>query len=349
MEKSCDIQRLRERLLVPPGKLRLVIDSDAKNEIDDQFAISWALLSPERFSVEAVYAVPFSHTSYQHNLGNLDFSVNEIPAEGMLKSYEEIIKLFSLIGEDSTGRVFKGADRFSEAYGKPVMSEAVDDLIRRGMSRSETLYVAAMGACTNIASALMLEPELRSRICVIWLGGQPPHFFHGREFNLTQDPYAARYLFDCGVPLVWVPCMNVASDIILSDSDVREKLLGKSDIATYLARMVLSQFTDQEKANTRATARRLINLKGRDDLDEEYLSMFSSEHVAWSRPIWDVSTIAFLKNPGWTQSTLMSAPIIRDDSSMIMCDESRHKLRVVNYCQRDLILGDMAACLTGGK
>ena len=49
----------RARRLCPPaGKLRLAIDSDAKNEVDDQFAIAWALRSPERFSVEAIYAVP---------------------------------------------------------------------------------------------------------------------------------------------------------------------------------------------------------------------------------------------------------------------------------------------------
>ena len=41
----------RERLTVPTGKIRLVIDTDAKNEVDDQFAIAWALRSPERFQV----------------------------------------------------------------------------------------------------------------------------------------------------------------------------------------------------------------------------------------------------------------------------------------------------------
>ena len=64
---------LWQRRIPLPGKLRLVIDSDAKNEVDDQFAISWALRSPERFQVEAVYAVPFSHTSYRHNLGQKDY------------------------------------------------------------------------------------------------------------------------------------------------------------------------------------------------------------------------------------------------------------------------------------
>ena len=81
-----DDKTRRQKLSVPPGKIRLVIDSDAKNEIDDQFAISWALRSPERFQVEAVYAAPFSHTVFQRNLGNMEYPIIELPDEGMEQS-----------------------------------------------------------------------------------------------------------------------------------------------------------------------------------------------------------------------------------------------------------------------
>lgn len=51
----------RERLIPPiERKVHAVIDSDTYNEVDDQFAISYALLSPDRIDVEAVYAAPFS-------------------------------------------------------------------------------------------------------------------------------------------------------------------------------------------------------------------------------------------------------------------------------------------------
>ncbi len=41
-------------------RLLVVIDTDAANEIDDPFAIAWALLSIERLDVRGVYAVPHS-------------------------------------------------------------------------------------------------------------------------------------------------------------------------------------------------------------------------------------------------------------------------------------------------
>lgn len=332
-----------ERMIVPTGKLRLVIDSDAKNEVDDQFAISWALRCPQRFSVEAVYAAPFSHTFFHRNLGNPEPAVYECPKAGMEQSYQEIIKLFSLLGENPEGRVFRGAEHYIQ--DEPVMSEAVEDLIRRGMESEEPLYVVAIGAATNVASALMAEPKLADHIVVIWLGGQPPHFPYGIEFNLTQDIRAAQHLFNCGVPMVWVPCMGVASLLSLSDADVREKLMGKSRIGTYLAEIVLQQFTNLEKATTRAANHRRLNMRGRDDMTEEYLAQFPSSHVSWSRPIWDISTIAFLRNPNWTSSSLIPAPVLGDDCSYGICPPDRHLIRAVNYCQRDLILGDALACL----
>lgn len=41
------------------GKINMVLDTDTYNEVDDQFALMYALRSPERLNVEAIYAAPF--------------------------------------------------------------------------------------------------------------------------------------------------------------------------------------------------------------------------------------------------------------------------------------------------
>ena len=47
----------RLELLEPPADhVRMVLDTDTYNEIDDQFALVYALLSPERITCEAIYA-----------------------------------------------------------------------------------------------------------------------------------------------------------------------------------------------------------------------------------------------------------------------------------------------------
>ena len=53
-----DIDRLK-RLTLPTEKIRIVLDTDTYNEIDDQFALVYSLLSPEKIDLEAVYAAPF--------------------------------------------------------------------------------------------------------------------------------------------------------------------------------------------------------------------------------------------------------------------------------------------------
>ena len=76
------------RSLLEPreGKLRVVLDTDTYNEIDDQFAVVHALLSGDRLDVEAIYAAPF------HN------NRSEGPADGMRKSFEEIGRLLDRMG-----------------------------------------------------------------------------------------------------------------------------------------------------------------------------------------------------------------------------------------------------------
>ena len=83
-----DQQRMK-CLTVPTQKIDVVLDTDAYNEIDDQFAISYLLKSKERFHVRAICAAPFLNKR------------SESAKDGMEKSYKEIFKLLSLMGEKS--------------------------------------------------------------------------------------------------------------------------------------------------------------------------------------------------------------------------------------------------------
>ena len=50
------------RLTPKGGRVQMVLDTDTYNEVDDQFALSYALMSSDRLDVQAVYAAPFSGT-----------------------------------------------------------------------------------------------------------------------------------------------------------------------------------------------------------------------------------------------------------------------------------------------
>src|SRR5690606_32522189 len=89
-----------QRLEPPRGRVSLVLDTDAYNEVDDQFALVHALLSPEKLRVEAVYAAPF------HNCRSAG------PADGMERSFEEILRLLELLDHPAAGLVYRGATSF---------------------------------------------------------------------------------------------------------------------------------------------------------------------------------------------------------------------------------------------
>ena len=166
-------------LELPEGKIDMVLDTDTFNEVDDQFALAYALLSPERLNVEAIYAAPFYNS---RSTGAKD---------GMEKSYQEIQRLLGKMNR--TENVLRGSDAFLQESGY-VDSPAARDLVERAMARAdgERLYVVAIGAITNVASAILMEPEICEKIAVVWLGGHPTSYPTALEFNLSQDVRAAR-------------------------------------------------------------------------------------------------------------------------------------------------------------
>ena len=69
------IEQRIKNLSVPRGTVDVVLDTDAYNEIDDQFAISYLIKSKEKLNTKAIYAAPFLNGK----------SVS--PKDGMEKSY----------------------------------------------------------------------------------------------------------------------------------------------------------------------------------------------------------------------------------------------------------------------
>lgn len=244
------------RNLTPPtGKVDVVLDTDAYNEIDDQFAISYLLHAGERLSPVRFYAAPF------HN------EKSSGPEDGMLKSYEEILHLLRLADrEDLEEIVLQGSPRYLQDEETPVLSPAAHDLTQLAMEYSpeRPLYVVAIGAITNVASALLLRPEIAENIVIVWLGGNARHLPHTKEFNMMQDIAAARVVMGSGAPFIQLPCDGVVKQFTVSGAELEHWLKGKNRLADYLA-----TYTIQEA--------------------ERYAA-----GTPWTRVVWDVTAVAWL-------------------------------------------------------
>ncbi len=290
---------LRRRRLTPPtGRIRAVLDTDTFNEIDDQFAVAYAMLSPEKIDLRAITAAPFFNNR------------SSGPADGMEKSYEEIGRLLALIGAPAGQFAFRGATTYLPNRNTPVDSPAarrIIELAHEARRAGETLYVPAIAAITNVASALLLDPSIAGDITVVWLGGQPFYWENNREFNLSQDVPAAQVIFDSGVPLVFIPCASVAELLMVTIPELDARCGNCGPLGDFLYH------------------------RTRD---------YMLEAGCDSKVIWDIATIGWFLQPDAFSTAPVPAPRLRNDGSWGNA-RGRHELLLVRHIRRDLIFRDL--------
>ena len=299
----------RVQLLEPPvGRVRVVLDTDAANEIDDQFAITYALLSQERLDVEAIYAAPFQQP-WPPATDSGPASSGVSPADGMVRSYAEIRRVLEALGAaEPGGGVRLGAEAWLPDAGTPVPSPAAEDLIdraREGAPDGDLLYVVALGAPTNVASALLAAPAIAGRVVIVWLGGNGTWWTPAGEYNAVQDRHASRVLFDSGVPLVHVPCRQVTEKLVTTHEEVEQMVRGFGVVGDYLA-----------------------------DLYRGY------DHGSRRmKELWDLGAVAWLVAPQSCPSTLTTSPVFHDEVTWGH-DASRHLIREVRDIDADAVFAD---------
>jgi inosine-uridine nucleoside N-ribohydrolase len=292
---------LLKRLRKPSGPVDVVLDTDAFNEVDDQFALAFLLKFPEKLHLKAIYAAPFFNDA-----APFFNKKSSSPRDGMEKSYDEIIKILALMKrEDLTSMVKRGSPAFLPSETMPVDSPAARSLAELAMSYSgdKPLYVLAIGAITNVASALLLKPEIKDRIVVIWLGGNAFHWPENREFNLCQDIAAARVLFGCGTAVVLLPCMGVVSSFAATGPEMEYWLRGKNELCNYLIDAAAEFALEKQKVPT------------------------------WAKVIWDVTTVAWLLDGDYMLDRLEPSPIPQYDHHYSF-DKGRHFIRYVYHINR---------------
>ena len=305
-DMSIDNARLIRRLEKPKGRVDVVIDTDTYNEIDDQYALSYLIKSDEKLDLKAIYAAPFFN---EKSTG---------PADGMEKSYREIMNVLTLLErEDLKQVVYRGSTEYMPSETEPVISDAAKDLAKRAMDYTEEhpLYVVAIAAITNVASALLLNPDIKNRIVLIWLGGNATNWPDNKEFNLYQDVAGARIVFGCGVPLVQLPCMGVVSAFTTSGPELEYHLRGKNKLCDYLVNVT----------TTEAAA--------------------CNGGPVWTRPIWDVTAVAWLLDGDFEEDCLIHSPIPEYDNRYAF-DNNRHFIKYVYHIKRDKLFADLFAKLS---
>ena len=342
-----------ERLLEPPrGPVRMLLDTDTANEIDDQFALAWALLSEDRIKVEGVTAEPYSFQHHRPELLRADAIINgggprdkeEVslvgqyrswveglrglgkdpadlafvpPDEGMERSYAEILTVYEKLGQDPGNLVFRGSPGYLTSFDEPIRSHATDHIIERALAPAELpLYLTAIGCITNIASAMLLAPEMIKNVVVVWTSAYPSnsHLNNAPSLNLVQDKLASQLLFECGVAHVYLPGFHVGAQLKISLPEMQKWVRGKGAIGDYLYHLFTHNPIHEQRGTT------------------------GIEWRTWI--VWDMINIAWLINPDWVPSDIRPSPRLGDDLYWQHHGE-RHPMREAHDVNRDAIFYDL--------
>ncbi|MDE7436709.1 MAG: nucleoside hydrolase [Lachnospiraceae bacterium] len=289
------------RLKKPEGPVDVVLDTDTFNEIDDQFALSYLVKSENELRLQGIYAAPFLNKRASS------------PEDGMERSYQEIYRVLELLErEDLKSKVHRGSASYLPDEHTPVHSDAAEHLAELAMQYTEEkpLYVIAIAAITNIASALLLKPEIADRIVVVWLGGESFEWPHNREFNCYQDVAAVRVVFDSKAAVVLLPCMGVVSAFATTRYELEHWLKGKNKLCDYLCDVVIGEAEENNRGKF------------------------------WSKPIWDVCAVAWLLKGDFMADRLEPAPIAEYDDRWAF-DKTRPLIRYVYHIYRDRLIEDL--------
>ncbi len=198
---------------------QVIVDADSGNEVDDLFALVRLLLEPT-LEVTALNAAHWqtSHWTEPRSMENSHRVNQQLLGELQLE-----VKTF----RGAPARMYDWGDRAQH-------SAAAYEIIRQAVAQEE-VTVVALGALTNIASAVFIQPTIAKQLKVYWLGTTldfETSVLKRNDFNPLMDPYALDYLLDSEVEMHIMP-INVAVAMEVEYTELKGAI-GKHPIGAYL-------------------------------------------------------------------------------------------------------------------
>ncbi len=298
-------------------KVRIIIDTDANNELDDQHALAYAFANQNFFRIEGITV---NNTQVGEGI------------EGQWKEAVRITRLFDLWPQMP---VLKGADGNYEEISKIMEGEfdgkeAVDFIIEHSSRKEETpLTVIALGKLTNIALALDKDPGLKDRIKVVWLGSNYPD---PGEYNLVNDPASLNRVLDSKVDfemaLVAYGREDGTAAVSISIDKVRKDFPGMGPV-------IIDSIEGRNGGYFRNFGDYAVNLW-------ENIELYGEEG---SRSLFDLAAVAIVKNPDYAEK-IMIPPSRYKEGGWKEISTKEDSITMVHNFNREAILNDFYRSLS---
>ena len=204
---------------------KLLIDTDCGS--DDAVALVMALRDPD---IEVVgFTIPSGNCEMNQAAENCLQSIlyadtykPPVYKGACLPMWAEYENAEQVHGIDGMG----DCDWLRKPVDKAAEENAVDAMLRIIRDGNGDIELLAIGPLTNVATAILLEPETMKRIPRITImgGAHPYNNPHTAcaEFNIMCDPEAARIVFESGIPITLATLEACWYDMRFSEEDIRE-------------------------------------------------------------------------------------------------------------------------------
>ena len=284
--------------MTQPVRTPVVLTTDIGTEMDDQWALTHLFLSP---TIELRAVV----TTHAPNL----------PRPAAEASAAEARAVLEHLPGGSGVDVIPGSSTPLPNGRSPLVNAGVERIIEeaRGCS-DEPLALLAIGAATDVASALIAAPDMRERVEVIAMGFQGREL-GGDEWNVKNDPDAWRVILMSGVPLTVGDASVCKEHLCMTPAKASALLDGKGNTGSYLAHILAAWLAK----------------------NSEVARMVTGHESAW--PVWDEIVVAHLL--GMTQWMSSPRPTLRPDLSFEPV-KTAGSMRWITHVEADTLWADLA-------
>lgn len=198
----------------------IVLSTDTGNEVDDQWVIFYLLADPA-FDVRGILSAQAPTMPDPSAHWSLGIIRDEVEHHMGLATHPPLVE---------------GASAPLQNTTTPQPSAAAHFLVEqsRGYSAKNRLTVLTIGAATDTASALLLDPTLADRIRIIAMGFNNLQPEGAREFNAMNDPKAWQVILNSRVPVVIGTGDVCRRDLAMGYAQAQQLLTNHGPIAAWL-------------------------------------------------------------------------------------------------------------------
>jgi len=308
-------KKIEAKTLKATPKLKIIFDSDANNELDDQHALAYLLFNGDSFEVESVTV-------------NATYNGGDIQGH-----YDEALRVMKLCNLSNEIPLLKGANgNFSDISNVWNPEEydgqkGVDHILEA--TKKDSLVIIAVGKLTNIALALKKDPSFAERTKIVWLGSNYPE---PGEYNQDNDTIAMNYVLNSNIPFEMVTVRygkpSGTDAVKITKEEINQKMPGLGPTAK-------EPITGRHGGEFSTFGDYSVSLF-------EYIDYHGDPP---SRPLFDMVAVAVLKNKSWGERKMIPAPILINNE-WIERPANNRKIAVWENFKKEELLEDFYSSLS---